>query len=133
MPILDTSFVVAKRLKYKRRPWAPDQNHFYHRLMRIGLSQRKIAAYLHAWAALLAAYAMLLRFVPPRPRGIWDTEHALICGGAGLLVLAASVWMVYELEILKARHFSRIGLRRLPREQEQPEEAVEEFLHAGKE
>jgi UDP-GlcNAc:undecaprenyl-phosphate/decaprenyl-phosphate GlcNAc-1-phosphate transferase len=41
VPILDTSFVIAKRLKYKRRPWAPDQNHFYHRFLRIGLSQRR--------------------------------------------------------------------------------------------
>ena len=48
VPILDTSFVVAKRLKYKRRPWAPDQNHFYHRFLRIGFTQRRTAAYLHA-------------------------------------------------------------------------------------
>jgi UDP-GlcNAc:undecaprenyl-phosphate GlcNAc-1-phosphate transferase len=132
VPILDTSFVVAKRLKYKRRPWAPDQNHFYHRFMRIGLSQRKTAAYLHAWAAVLAGYAMLLRFVPPRPFGNWDLENTLICGGIGLVVLAGSVWMVYELEILKARHFSKIGLKRVPPAEEEPEEAVEELLHAGR-
>jgi UDP-GlcNAc:undecaprenyl-phosphate GlcNAc-1-phosphate transferase len=132
VPILDTSFVVLKRLKYKRRPWAPDQNHFYHRFMRIGLSQRKTAAYLHAWAALLAAYAMLLRFVPPRPGGEWDTGNAIICGAAGIGVVLTSVWMVYELEILKARHFSRIGLKRLSPAEEEPEDAMEELLHAGK-
>jgi UDP-GlcNAc:undecaprenyl-phosphate/decaprenyl-phosphate GlcNAc-1-phosphate transferase len=131
VPILDTSFVVAKRLKYKRRPWAPDQNHFYHRFMRIGLSQRKTAAYLHVWAAVLAGYAMLLRFVPPRPLGIWDTGNAVVCGVAGLFVLAGSVYMVYELEILKARHFQALGLRRATGEEEEPEEAVEELLHAG--
>src|SRR5207237_588049 len=53
VPILDTSFVIAKRLKYKRSPFAPDQNHFYHRFMRIGYSQRRTAAYLHLWALLL--------------------------------------------------------------------------------
>ena len=37
VPILDTSFVVLKRLKYRRAPWGADQNHFYHRFMRIGL------------------------------------------------------------------------------------------------
>ena len=31
-----------------------DHNHFYHRFMRIGYSQRKTAAYLHVWAALVA-------------------------------------------------------------------------------
>ena len=130
VPILDTSFVVAKRLKYKRRPWAPDQNHFYHRFMRIGLSQRKTAAYLHVWAAVLAAYAMLLRFVPPRPLGVWDTGNAIIAAVAGLFVIAGSVYMVYELEILKARHFQALGLRRARPEVEEPEDAVEELLHA---
>ena len=76
VPILDMSFVVLKRLKYGRRPWAADQNHFYHRFMRIGLSQRRTAAYLHAWAFLLAAYAILLRFVPPRPNGDWQLDNA---------------------------------------------------------
>jgi UDP-GlcNAc:undecaprenyl-phosphate GlcNAc-1-phosphate transferase len=131
VPILDTSFVVAKRLKYKRRPWAPDQNHFYHRFLRIGMSQRKTAAYLHVWAAVLAGYAMLLRFVPPRPLGIWDTGNALACGLVGLFVLAGSVYMVYELEILKARHFQALGLRRASVEEEEPEEAMEELMHAG--
>ena len=59
VPILDTSFVVLKRLKYRRRPWAADHNHFYHRFMRIGFSQKRTAAYLHVWAALLATFASL--------------------------------------------------------------------------
>lgn len=104
VPILDTSFVVLKRLKYGRSPFGADQNHFYHRFLRIGHSQRRTAAYLHAWAALLAAWAILLRFVPPRPHGRWDLEGALVVGGTGLVVVAASIWMIYALEILKARH-----------------------------
>jgi hypothetical protein len=99
--------------------------------MRIGLSQRKTAAYLHVWAAVLAGYAMLLRFVPPRPGGEWDTGNTLLCGGAALFVLAGSVYMVYELEILKARHFQALGLRRATGDAEEPEDAVEELLHAG--
>jgi UDP-GlcNAc:undecaprenyl-phosphate/decaprenyl-phosphate GlcNAc-1-phosphate transferase len=112
VPILDTSFVVLKRLKYGRNPFAADQNHFYHRFMRIGLSQRQTAAYLHAWAALLAAWAILLRFVPPRPGGHWDLGNALLAGGVGLVVVAASIWMIYSLEILKARHLRVLGLGR---------------------
>ncbi len=130
VPILDTSFVVAKRLKYGRRPWAPDHNHFYHRFLRIGLSQRRTAAYLHLWAALLAGWAMLVRFVPPRPLGIWDGSNTLIVGGAGLVVVAASIWMVYELEILKARHFQRLGLRWLPSDVTDAEPAMERLMHA---
>ena len=132
VPILDTSFVVLKRLKYRRPPWGADHNHFYHRFLRIGFSQRRTAAYLHVWALLLAAYAILLRFVPPRPRGDWDLENSLLAAGFGLVAIAASVWMVYTLEILKARHLRLLGFRRAPAEpEEEREEAVERALTAG--
>jgi UDP-GlcNAc:undecaprenyl-phosphate GlcNAc-1-phosphate transferase len=130
VPILDTSFVVMKRLKYKRSPFAPDQNHFYHRFMRIGFSQRRTAAYLHLWALLLSAYAILLRFEPPRPRGHWETDNTLIAIGVGLVVLAASVWMVYALEILKSRPMQLLR-RGKPAADEAREEAVERALSAG--
>src|SRR5918911_585836 len=131
VPILDTSFVVAKRLKYKRSPFSPDQNHFYHRFMRIGFTQRRTAAYLHLWALLLAAYAILLRFVPPRPLGNWDLGNTLIAVGVGLVVLAASIWMVYTLEILKSRHLQVLRVGRAPDEPER-EEAVERALAGGR-
>ena len=134
VPILDTSFVVLKRLKYRRPPWGADHNHFYHRFMRIGFSQRRTAAYLHLWAALLAAYGILVRFESPRPHGEWNLEHSLVVFGVGIFVAAASVWMVYTLEILKARHLQLFGLRK-PVEEEpgakaEPEEAVERALTA---
>jgi UDP-GlcNAc:undecaprenyl-phosphate GlcNAc-1-phosphate transferase len=133
VPILDTSFVVLKRLKYRRPPWGADHNHFYHRFLRIGFSQRRAAAYLHLWSGLLAAYALLLRFVPPRPFGVWDKGNALIAVVAGVVVLAASVWIVYTLEILKQRHFSALRLRRGARPAPAGEEgAVEEVLEAGR-
>jgi UDP-GlcNAc:undecaprenyl-phosphate GlcNAc-1-phosphate transferase len=131
IPILDTSFVVLKRLKYRRPPWGADHNHFYHRFMRIGYSQRKTAAYLHVWAALVAGYAILLRFVPPRPFGQWDLGNTLIDLAYGLVVVAASVWMVYSLEILKSRHLQVLrGKAREP--EEDREEAVEQVLTAGR-
>ncbi|MFN2472235.1 MAG: glycosyltransferase family 4 protein [Gaiellaceae bacterium] len=131
VPILDTSFVVLKRLKYRRPPWSADHNHFYHRFLRIGLSQRRTAAYLHVWAALLSAYAILLRFVPPRPKGVWDLENALVGVAGAVVVLAASVWMVYTLEILKQRHLEALRLRR-PTPEPDREEAVERALTAGR-
>src|SRR3954462_12010748 len=142
VPILDTSFVVLKRLKYRRAPWGADQNHFYHRFMRIGFSQRRTAAYLHLWAMLLAAYGIMLRFVPPRPFGVWSVHNSVIAAVVGVGVLAASVWMVYTLEILKARHFRAIGLGRFVREaadegevpaetDAEREEAVERALSGG--
>jgi hypothetical protein len=84
----------------------------------------------------------MLRFVPPRPYGIWSVHNSVIAVVVGLAVLAASVWMVYALEILKARHFRAIGLGRfvreapdtdaLPAEQAgEREEAVERALSSG--
>jgi UDP-GlcNAc:undecaprenyl-phosphate/decaprenyl-phosphate GlcNAc-1-phosphate transferase len=132
VPILDTSFVVLKRIKYGRAPWGADQNHFYHRFMRIGFSQRRTAAYLHVWALLLAALAIFARFTPPRPHGNWDLENTLQVGAAALFVLIASVWMVYTLEILKARHLRVLGFKRFAEEpEEEREEAVEQVLGAG--
>jgi UDP-GlcNAc:undecaprenyl-phosphate/decaprenyl-phosphate GlcNAc-1-phosphate transferase len=131
IPILDTSFVVLKRLKYRRPPWGADHNHFYHRFMRIGFSQRRTAAYLHVWALLVASYAILLRFVPPRPFGHWNLENSLIDAGCGLVVLAASIWMIYSLEILKSRHLQAIRLKTREPEEDR-EEAVEEVLTAGR-
>ena len=64
VPFLDTGFVVAKRLKYRRKPWSADANHFHHRMARIGFSQRKTVAYLYGWTLMLAGVAVALRFVP---------------------------------------------------------------------
>jgi UDP-GlcNAc:undecaprenyl-phosphate GlcNAc-1-phosphate transferase len=134
VPILDTTFVVLKRIKYRRAPWGADHNHFYHRFMRIGFSQRRTVAYLHLWAILVSGFAILVRFLPPRPHAIWDLGNTLIVSAAGLVVIAASVWMVYRLEILKARHLQALGLGRFAKEveeDEEREEAVEEALMAG--
>ena len=64
VPFLDTGFVIAKRLKYRRKPWSADANHFHHRMARIGFSQRKTVAYLYGWTLMLAGVAVALRFVP---------------------------------------------------------------------
>ena len=63
IPFLDTGFVIAKRLKYRRKPWSADANHFHHRMARIGFSQRKTVAYLYIWTSLMAALAVALRLI----------------------------------------------------------------------
>jgi UDP-GlcNAc:undecaprenyl-phosphate GlcNAc-1-phosphate transferase len=105
VPFLDTGFVVAKRLKYRRKPWAADANHFHHRMARIGFSQRKTVAYLYGWTLMLAGLAISLRFVPYSDHhGHYRLGWALMMGAIALLALAASVYLVYLLEILKFRH-----------------------------
>ena len=47
VPFLDTGFVVAKRLKYRRSPFRGDSNHFHHRFHRMGWSPRRSVTYLY--------------------------------------------------------------------------------------
>src|ERR687895_1943199 len=71
VPLLDTSFVVARRLKYREPVFAPDQAHLHFRFLRRGFSQRRAALYLYAWCAILAGAALATRFVPFREDGRW--------------------------------------------------------------
>ena len=113
VPFLDTTFVVLKRMKYRRPIYAADANHFHHRLSRIGFSQRRTVAYLYLWTILLAAFAVSLRFVPYSDNGgDLDPVWTAVMGLVGLLVMAASVYLVYVLEILKVRRFGAMRLRR---------------------
>src|SRR5262249_58435825 len=64
VPILDTGFVVAKRLKYRQPIYQADTWHFHHRMANIGFSQRRTLAYLYGWTLALAGLALALRFVP---------------------------------------------------------------------
>jgi UDP-GlcNAc:undecaprenyl-phosphate GlcNAc-1-phosphate transferase len=101
IPIIDTSFVFAKRLKYRQPLYAADRAHLHHRFMNIGFSQTRAVAYMYAWCAILAAAALATRFLPPRPRGDWDLVNTAIAGGIALVAVAASVYIAYLLEIIK--------------------------------
>ena len=113
VPFLDTTFVVLKRLKYGRPVYVADQSHFHHRMNRIGFSQRKTVLYLYAWTMLVAGFAVALRFVPYSDgAGHLNLGWSLVLLAAALLVLAASVYLVYVLEILKFRRLRERRLRR---------------------
>jgi len=102
VPFLDTGFVVAKRLKYRRKPWSHDLNHFHHRMARMGFSPRRTVAYLYGWTLMLAGVAVALRFIPySNHRGTYHLGWLLVMGAIVLIAVAASVYLIYVLEILK--------------------------------
>jgi UDP-GlcNAc:undecaprenyl-phosphate GlcNAc-1-phosphate transferase len=114
VPFVDTTFVVLKRLKYRRAPWRADANHFHHRFSRIGFSQRRTVLYLYAWSLCVAGVAVALRFVPySDDHGHLRPWGSLVMAALGLLALAASVYLVYVLEILKVRRLEALRLRRV--------------------
>jgi UDP-GlcNAc:undecaprenyl-phosphate GlcNAc-1-phosphate transferase len=112
VPFLDTTFVVLKRLKYRQPIYRPDSEHFHHRMARIGFSSRRTIAYLYAWTLMLAGLALALRFIPYSDhKGHLHTGWTLVLIGLGLVVAAASVYLVYVLEILKFRRLAAMRLR----------------------
>jgi UDP-GlcNAc:undecaprenyl-phosphate GlcNAc-1-phosphate transferase len=101
VPILDTSFVVAKRLKYGRPIYGADRSHLHHRFMDIGFSQRRAAATMWLWCASLAGAALATRFIPFREGGAWHPWETVAVVAIALFALAFSVYVVYLLEIVK--------------------------------
>ena len=102
VPIIDTSFVVARRLKH-RQPVsrAPTSSHLHHRFLAIGFTQRRAALTMWAWAASLGAAALATRFIPFREGGVWHLWQTVLVVAIALVALAFSVYVVYLLEIVK--------------------------------
>src|SRR5256884_501759 len=64
VPILDTGFVVARRLKYRQPVYVADQAHLHHRFLRRGFSEPRAAVTIWAWCLSLAAGAVSARVIP---------------------------------------------------------------------
>jgi UDP-GlcNAc:undecaprenyl-phosphate GlcNAc-1-phosphate transferase len=112
VPIVDTTFVVARRLRHGERVFEADQAHLHHRFLRRGFSQRRAAVTIWAWCATLAAAAFATRFVPFRAHGVWHPWWTLLAAAIGLTAVLFSVYVVYVLEIAKLGN--RIQRRRKP-------------------
>ena len=102
VPILDTGFVVAKRIKYRRPIYRADRWHFHHRMANIGFSQRRTLAYLYGWALVMAALALALRFVP------YSDDHGNF----------DPLWTAVIIVVLGARARGQLLPRRHPRDPE---------------
>jgi len=100
LPILDTSFVILKRLKYRQPIYQADRWHFHHRFANIGFSQRRTALTLYAWCIVLSAFALAIRFVPPHRHG-WSLSAVAVLSVLGLVALLSSAYVIYTLEIIK--------------------------------
>ena len=102
VPVLDTSFVVAKRLRSGEPIYVADARHLHHRFMRLGFSQRRAVVYLWTWCLTLAVAALATRFAPPHHHhGRWSPTNTAIDVAAGLLAVAFSAYVVVLLEIVK--------------------------------
>jgi UDP-GlcNAc:undecaprenyl-phosphate GlcNAc-1-phosphate transferase len=101
VPVLDTSFVVAKRLKSGEPIYMRDARHLHHRFMRIGFSQRRAVVYLWIWCGTLALAALATRFAPPHHHGHWTPVNVAIDVAAAAAAIAFSAYVVFLLELVK--------------------------------
>ena len=114
VPFLDTTFVVLKRLKYRQPIYRPGQRALpspdgEDRLLQP--ADHRLSLRLDADARGLA---LALRFVPYSDhKGHLHLGWTIVMILIGLLVVAASVYLVYVLEILKFRRLDSVRLRRL--------------------
>src|SRR5438876_2991511 len=67
VPIIDTSFVVAKRIKHGLPVYEADRWHLHHRFLNIGYTQTRAVLTIYAWCGSPAAAALAPRFLRPHP------------------------------------------------------------------
>ena len=101
VPIVDTTFVVARRLKHGQKVFVADQAHLHHRFLRRGFSEPRAAMTIWAWCLSLAAGALATRFIPFRAHGVWHLWPTIAAAAIGSVAVAFSVYVVYVLEIVK--------------------------------
>ena len=101
VPIVDTTFVVVRRLKHGQLVFEGDQAHLHHRFLRRGFSQPRAALTIWVWCLSLAAAALATRFVPFREHGVWHLWPTVLAAAIALAAVGISVYVVYVLEIVK--------------------------------
>lgn len=79
LPIFDICLVVFTRVLEGRPPMQGGKDHTSHRLLSIGLSQRKTLLVLYSACLFFGALGFLVSVEPP--------DRALLLGGAGLVLL----------------------------------------------
>jgi UDP-GlcNAc:undecaprenyl-phosphate GlcNAc-1-phosphate transferase len=60
VPIIDTFWIIARRVVERRSPFAPDRGHLHHRLLDMGLTHRGAVLVIYGLTLALAALSLLL-------------------------------------------------------------------------
>ena len=60
VPIIDTFWIIVRRLSARKSPFAPDRGHIHHRLLDLGLSHRATVLLIYGVCILLAVLSLVL-------------------------------------------------------------------------
>ncbi len=58
VPIIDTFWIIIRRLSERRSPFSADRGHFHHRLLDLGLSHRQVVLLIYFLCGVLAFLAL---------------------------------------------------------------------------
>jgi UDP-GlcNAc:undecaprenyl-phosphate/decaprenyl-phosphate GlcNAc-1-phosphate transferase len=104
IPIFDTGFAIARRVKNRRPIYAADRGHLHHRFSNLGFSQRQTVIILYSWSGLMSLLALAMRFAP-----VW------LVLAIAVIVGAVSAYLAYMLEILRwSKFLTLIGRSPIP-------------------
>jgi UDP-GlcNAc:undecaprenyl-phosphate GlcNAc-1-phosphate transferase len=82
VPIIDTFWIIIRRMAARRSPFSADRGHLHHRLLDLGLSHRQAVLAIYGLCVILAAAGLLLS-----GRGQISVFLAVVIGGGLLLYL----------------------------------------------
>jgi UDP-GlcNAc:undecaprenyl-phosphate GlcNAc-1-phosphate transferase len=90
VPIIDTFYVLVRRILSGQPPFAPDRGHFHHRLLDVGLTHPQAVLLIYAMTALLGTLAFM------------TSGRGQIAGFIGLAVILGVLVMVLAQRSSKA-------------------------------
>jgi UDP-GlcNAc:undecaprenyl-phosphate GlcNAc-1-phosphate transferase len=82
VPIIDTFWVITRRLAQGRAPFSADRGHFHHRLLDLGLTHRGAVLLIYGVCAVLAVLSVVLS-----GRGQLSAFVIIVIGGGLILYL----------------------------------------------
>ena len=60
VPIIDTFWIITRRILSGHSPFTPDRGHIHHRLLDLGLSHKGVVVLIYALTAVLAVVSVIL-------------------------------------------------------------------------
>jgi len=87
VPIIDTFWIIVRRLAARRSPFSADRGHFHHRLLDLGLTHRGAVLLIYGLCAVLAVLSLLLASARDAARGQLSAFLIIVVGGGLVLYL----------------------------------------------
>ncbi len=94
LPVLDTLTVMVHRISRGKSPFAPDKNHFHHRLINFGLSHSEAVFVIYVIQALMILCAIFFKYY---------SDWILIAGYSAFSVVVVRLFVVVDRKALRLR------------------------------